>query len=117
MKQALLGGPLGRGAIFLRDKYLILREACFYPESVGTLASDQMATRLITRLGKPDATFVDVGAHIGSIVAEVMRNHAAARIVAIEAMPDKVQRLRRKFPGVEFHECHLLRGFRRVERS
>jgi FkbM family methyltransferase len=105
MKQALLGGPFGRGAMFLRDKFLIVREACFSPESVGTLASDQMATRLITRIGKPNTTFVDVGAHIGSIVSEVMRNHAAARIVGIEAMPDKVERLRRKFPTVEFHGC------------
>jgi FkbM family methyltransferase len=105
MKQALLGGPFGRGAMFLRDKYLILREAWFSPESVGTLASDQMATQLITRIGKPNTTFVDVGAHIGSIVFEVMRNHAAVRIVAIEAMPDKVEKLRRKFPSVEFHCC------------
>jgi FkbM family methyltransferase len=48
---------------------------------------------------------VDVGAHIGSIVSAVMHNHAAARIVAIEAMPHKVERLRRKFPSVEFHGC------------
>ena len=105
MKQALLGGPFGRGAMFLRDKYLILREACFSPESVGTLASDQMATRLITRIGRPHTTFVDVGAHIGSIVSEVIRNQAAVRVVAIEAIPDKVERLRRKFPSVECHGC------------
>jgi FkbM family methyltransferase len=105
MKQALLGGPFGRAAMFLRDKYLILKEACLSPESVGTLANDQMATHLITRIGKPSSTFVDVGAHIGSIVAEVLRNHAAARIVAIEAMPDKAERLRRKFPSVEVHGC------------
>jgi FkbM family methyltransferase len=105
MKQALLSGPFGRGAMFVRDKYLILREAWLFPESVGTLASDQMATHLITRIGKPNTTFVDVGAHIGSIVFEVMRNHAAVRIVAIEAMPDKVEKLRRKFPTVEFHGC------------
>ena len=42
-------------------------------------------------------------AHIGSIIAEVMRNCPAARIVAIEAIPAKIESLRRKFPAVAFH--------------
>ena len=105
MKQSLLGGPFGRSAMLLRDKLDILREACFSPERVGTVANDQLATRLITNLCAPRRTFIDIGAHIGSVISAVMHNDPSVRIVAIEAMPDKAERLRRKFHSVEMHAC------------
>tara|TARA_R110002096_G_scaffold151427_3_gene314004 strand:- start:2337 stop:3083 length:747 start_codon:yes stop_codon:yes gene_type:complete len=73
------------------------------PESVGTIANDQLATLLVTRLAQPKTTFVDVGAHIGSIISAVASHDASIKIIAIEAMPDKAERLRRKFPSVVVH--------------
>lgn len=105
MKQRILGGPIGRIAIQFRDKLAILRAAYSTPERVGTIANDQLATTLVTQLCKSDKTFIDVGAHIGSIVAEVIYRNPSIKIVAIEAIPEKVKRLRQKFPGVQFHEC------------
>jgi FkbM family methyltransferase len=105
MKQNLLGGPLGRGAMFLRDKFGILKQAWVSPEQVGTLANDQLATYLITKICKPHCTFIDVGAHIGSVISEVKHNDASVKIVAIEAIPEKADNLRRKFPFVELHGC------------
>ena len=105
MKQALLGSPFGRTAIFLRDKFDILREALSSLEQLGTIANDQLATHLITKLCPPRRTFIDIGAHIGSVISEVRRRDPSIRIVAIEAMPDKAERLRRRFPSVETHAC------------
>jgi FkbM family methyltransferase len=104
LKQTLLGGRLGQAALLLRDKFQLLREAWGCPERVGTVANDQLATRLITKICRPNACFIDVGAHIGSIVSEVARDRSI-RIVAVEAIPEKAERLRRKFPAVEIHAC------------
>ena len=76
-------------------------------EELGTLANDQIAEQLVTRLCAPGRVFLDVGAHIGSIVAAVARHCPAARIVAVEAIPEKAARLRRKFGGVTVHCCAL----------
>lgn len=105
MKQKLLGNPIGRAALFFRDKIGILHTAYFYPERVGTLANDYIATKLVTRVCKSHKTFIDVGAHIGSIIAEVAHSDSSIRIVAIEAIPGKTANLRRKFPLVEIHDC------------
>jgi FkbM family methyltransferase len=105
MKQELLGNTIGHAALSMRDKFDLFSTALFYPERVGTLANDQLATRLITRICQSNKTFVDVGAHIGSILSEVMYNDPTIRIVAIEAIPEKVAKLRQRFPSVEFHNC------------
>jgi FkbM family methyltransferase len=103
LKQSLLGSPFGQAALLVRDKFKLMREAWSHPERVGTVANDQLASLLITRICKPSACFVDVGAHIGSIVSEVARHDPSIRIVAVEAIPEKAERLRRKFPEVEVH--------------
>lgn len=105
IKQQLLGGAIGRLALSFRDKFDILRRAYFYPESVGTIANDQLAMKLVTRICRSQKTFVDVGAHIGSVISEVASNDSTIKIVAIEAIPKKVVQLRRKFPLVELHNC------------
>ena len=76
-------------------------------EALGTLANDQLAEHLLTRICSPDRVFLDVGAHIGSIVAEVRHHCPRSRIVAVEAIPEKAERLRAKFPGVEVFCCAL----------
>jgi len=101
-KQLILGTPLGRVAELARDSGALIHTWLARPESVGTQLNDRLATFLVTRL--PCARFVDVGAHIGSVVAAVHR-HSHAEVVAIEAMPDKAAALRRKFPGVVVHGC------------
>ena len=64
MKQNLLGNPLGRTALFLRDKFNLIKSSQFSVESIGTIANDQLATTLITNICGPGKTFIDVGAHI-----------------------------------------------------
>jgi FkbM family methyltransferase len=105
MKQSLLGNPIGRTALFLRDKFDLLRGSHFSLETVGTIANDQLATTLITKICGSHKTFLDVGAHIGSIIAQVRHNDPSIKIVAFEAIPEKVLNLRRRFPFVDLHGC------------
>ncbi len=62
---------------------------------------------MVTLLCKDNKGFIDVGAHIGSVISEALHNNPSITIIAIEAIPEKVAYLRGKFPGVEFHECAL----------
>lgn len=105
MKQFLLGNPLGNLALRFRDKFDLLQAAWLSPEAVGMLANDQLATTLVTHMCLPGKTFIDVGAHIGSIISAVKQYANAPRIIAIEAIPEKVERLRKKFPEIELHGC------------
>jgi len=105
MKQSLLGNPIGRSALVLRDKWDLLRAAYSSLETLGTIANDQLATTLITTICGSHKTFVDVGAHIGSIIARVRHKDPSIKIVAIEAIPEKIENLRRRFPYVDLHGC------------
>jgi FkbM family methyltransferase len=105
MKQLILNSIMGHVALAVRDKFDLLRVALSKPEAVGTIANDQLATVLITRLCQPGKTFVDVGAHIGSVIYEVLHHDRRIKIIAIEAIPEKVANLRRKFKNAEVIEC------------
>ena len=102
MKQLILGTILGRIGLSMRDSINLARTAYVCPEAVGTLANDVLARILVTKLCRNDKIFVDIGAHIGSVVAEVNYCTPSVRIVAFEAIPEKVAFLRRKPRHVEF---------------
>lgn len=107
MKRLIVNTFVGRLAISVREALGRTYTAFANPEAAGTVANDYLAGFLTTRLCKDSATFVDVGAHIGSVIADVARRCPTAKIIAIEAMPDKADRLRRTFPHVEVHSCAL----------
>jgi FkbM family methyltransferase len=107
MKTKFVDTNIGRLALTTRNAVELIRTAYRSPESVGTLANDQLATYLVTRLCLPGKGFIDVGAHIGSIVSEVIRHDPSIKLYAIEPMPTKVRHLRQRFPAVELHECAL----------
>jgi FkbM family methyltransferase len=104
-KQWVLGSAIGRLLMSGRDALDLVRAALRTPESVGTIANDQLATLLVTRLPQSGKVFIDVGAHIGSIITAVTQRDASIRVIAVEAIPDKAERLRRKFPDVPVHAC------------
>ncbi len=107
MKQMLVGSRLGKAAMALRGSYHAIKASYFQPEVAGMIANDRMAEHLATRLCLPSKTMIDVGAHIGSFFTEVMEHQPTAKIIAVEAIPEKVANLRRKFPTVEIHSCAL----------
>ena len=100
MKRLLVGTRLGRAAMSLRgwtDRIVtIVRE----PETVGATVNDYLAAHLLVRLCADRCSFVDVGAHIGSVVAEVQFHCPGAEILAVEAVPWKIAHLKKKFPGI-----------------
>lgn len=107
MKAKILGSPVGRIAFFLRNKFQLIRTAYFHPELAGKRANDQLSDVLITRICQPRKTFIDIGAHIGLILSEVLYLDPSIKMIAIEAIPAKVDSLRRRFPSIELHNCAL----------
>jgi FkbM family methyltransferase len=105
MKQKILGTIFGRFAMKMRDRIEMVKTTLFKAESAGTVTNDWMATFLVTKLCQPNRSFIDVGAHIGSILSEVSHYDSTIKIIAVEAMPDKASKLRSKFPSIELHEC------------
>jgi FkbM family methyltransferase len=107
MRKWLVGTRVGRVASAFRDTTKLIRAAATSIETLGSYATDMVAARLTTGLLPPGQTFVDVGAHIGSVFAEVLRRDPTAHVVAFEATPEKAAWLRRRFPRAEVHSCAL----------
>lgn len=107
LKQFLLTTKLGHYLLYARDKLSLIKTALTAEEVIGTLSNDILATKLITRICMPEKVFIDIGSHIGSIISEVQMHNRSISIVGIEAIPEKVVNLRRRFPDVRFFECAL----------
>jgi FkbM family methyltransferase len=107
MKRLILGTGIGRLALAARDSVNLAVAALTRPEIAGMVSNDYLAGVLITRLCKANKTFIDIGAHIGSVFAGVAYYCPSVRIIAIEPIPEKVVHLRRKFSHVECHACAL----------
>ncbi len=107
MKLALLRTPLGSLAQTAREHLSLLFAASRSLEAVGTIANDVMARRLLERLCIEGGTFVDVGAHIGSVISGALRHSHPAQVIAIEAIPEKAARLRKAFPLASIFQCAL----------
>jgi FkbM family methyltransferase len=107
IKTKLVNTNIARLALHARDLIGLIRIAYCCPESVGMLANDQLATYLVTRMCLPRKGFIDAGAHIGSVMAAVIRHDPSIKLYAIEPMPTKIRHLRQRFPTVELHECAL----------
>jgi FkbM family methyltransferase len=103
-KRMLLRTPAGRAALVARDFFRLVTTP---KVAVGTAINDQLAGRLVVSLCPQGGTFLDIGAHIGSVIAEVLFEKPTARIIAFEAIPAKASALRRKFPEVAAHCCAL----------
>lgn len=106
MKSFLVGTRAGRRLLELRSRIELVGACLGRVEQVGDAANNDLAMYLTCRICDPGKVFVDVGAHIGSVIAAV-RDHTGADIVAFEAMPDKASQLSRKFPGIKVHACAL----------
>jgi FkbM family methyltransferase len=104
-KGKIIGTALGRFLNSTRETFEIVRAAYHHQEHLGFLASDQLSTFLVCGMCRPHKVFVDVGAHVGSIVACVMNRDPSVAVIAVEAIPEKVIALKRNFPNIIVHEC------------
>ena len=103
-KQLLLRSAFGHTALAMREQAALVKAALWNPEAIGAISNDRLASLLIAKLCLPGKVFIDIGAHIGSVFSEVHRNDASIKIIAFEAIPQKVSDLRKIFPYAEVHQ-------------
>jgi FkbM family methyltransferase len=84
-----------------------MRAALVLDEELGTKLNDQLASVLVSQICQPRKIFIDVGAHIGSVLASVMTHDPSISVIAVEPVPQKAHSLAKRFPGAEVHECAL----------
>jgi FkbM family methyltransferase len=70
-------------------------------------ADFQSMRRLLAFLLGPDGSCVDIGAHRGAVLAEMLRVAPHARHIAFEPIPELAAHLREQFPMVEVHNAAL----------
>lgn len=80
----------------------------FLPAHVRADIRDyELIVELMERVLEPDSDCIDVGAHEGLFLREMVRIAPRGRHVAWEPLPTFARRLRRDFPGIEVHEAAL----------
>ena len=107
LRELLVGTWPGAIAQDIRARAELVWSSFARPWELGMRSNDHLASVLVSGICPTGRTFIDVGAHIGSIVAAVLRNDPTVRVIAFEAMEEKAQRLRRRFPNVEVHGVAL----------
>lgn len=105
MKSRLAGTAAGRILLQIARWRALRSLPLANPEQAAATANAILADRLITLLCPPGGTFLDIGAHIGSVFSAVHAANPSAQIIAIEADPAKAASLRGRFPYCQLHEC------------
>lgn len=98
IKRRIVGTPLhGLAERYLRGPVATLR-AARHPDLAAMHREPQLVSACLDRVVEADTNCLDVGAHIGSVLAELTARAPDGRHVAVEATPDKARRLAAKFP-------------------
>src|SRR5215208_657413 len=80
----------------------------FLPAHVrADIRDTQLLGALLEEVLEPDSDCLDVGAHAGSVLREIVRLAPRGRHVAWEPLPTFAARLREQFPRVEVREAAL----------
>jgi FkbM family methyltransferase len=72
-----------------------------HPELAEYYQEGPRIEEMVARLLRPDSNCLDVGCHIGSFLSLLLHHAPKGKHMAFEALPEKAERLRRKFPDVE----------------
>ncbi|GLP98264.1 hypothetical protein GCM10007891_01180 [Methylophaga thalassica] len=99
LKEFIIGTGLDCFLLEARSRLSLVLSSLKSSPSIGTELNDYLATYLLVRLCDDDKTFIDVGSHIGSVISEV-KHHRKSKIIAFEAMPNKAEKLTKKFPDI-----------------
>lgn len=80
----------------------------FLPAHIrADIRDTELLVALMERVLEPDSDCLDVGAHAGSVLAEMAQLAPRGRHVAWEPLPDFAEDLRRRFPDVEVRQAAL----------
>ncbi len=77
------------------------------PEQAGMVSQSACAKAILPYLCDPHSTFVDIGAHIGSVLSSIRRHHPGVSLIAVEAVPSKAEQLEANFPDAQVHPVAL----------
>ncbi|MCC7406505.1 MAG: FkbM family methyltransferase [Phycisphaeraceae bacterium] len=69
-----------------------------YPAAVIGLEESEAADKILARVIRSDSNCIDVGAHLGSVLARICKLAPRGRHFAFEPVPTKFEWLRKKFP-------------------
>lgn len=105
VKRNLIGTAVGGSLLRGRQLLELWRAVRSNPERGGIVCQDVCAWQLLPALCRAGSAFVDVGAHIGSVVAHIRAHHPTLQVIAIEADPEKAMGIAVRFPNVEVHRC------------
>lgn len=95
IKQLIKQSPVGHLAENIQD--LFTRNGMYNRQTV----------QVMRRVLKSDSACIDIGAHVGSVLREIMAIAPQGHHYAFEPLPELAQRLREKFPNVEIFENAL----------
>lgn len=110
LKSRLVGTSLGRALLAYSHRRALRGLPVGNPEAASEMANSILADRLITQLTPPGGTFLDIGAHIGSIFSTVHHANPQASILAVEADPDKAASLKGRFGYCRLFDVALGEG-------
>jgi len=103
----LVGTRLGNAYLYFKGWSSLRRLPYANPEQAATVANSILADRLIARLCPKGGTFLDIGVHVGSVMASVHSHDPSVKILGIEADHEKSDHLRKQFPYCELFELAL----------
>lgn len=95
IKELIKGCPIGAAAEHIND--LFTQNGMYNRETV----------KVMRRVLKPDSICVDIGAHQGSVLTDMVKIANQAKHFAFEPLPHLAKKLRAKFPNVEIFEKAL----------
>jgi FkbM family methyltransferase len=104
MRRALGGVARGLG---LERQAQALRRRLLPAHVRADIRDHEQLVALLERLLEPGSDCLDVGAHEGAVLREVVRLAPGGRHVAWEPLPAQAARLRERFPSVDVREAAL----------
>lgn len=106
IKHLLASASIGQSLIAC-DHLLKYRRLLRHPELAELLAEPAVIQRLLRQRIQPDWSCIDGGAHIGSVLARLVRLAPRGTHMAFEPIPWKARWLRRRYPSVEVRAVAL----------
>jgi FkbM family methyltransferase len=86
---------------------LAVRRAFLPKHARADLRDQRLLIALLSEALEPDSDCLDVGAHEGAVLRELVRLCPDGRHIAWEPLPALAERLRAEFPGVEVRQAAL----------
>src|SRR4051794_5682964 len=103
---SIIGTPLQNPAEGLRW-VKGLPHRCKHPELRELYLEGRRMKALMERTITPGMNCIDIGCHLGSVLHDMIGLSPGGRHIAVEPLPYKAERLRRRYPRVDVQQIAL----------